>query len=170
MSRDNDSIVCDNQDNSYLWATIMFQMQGECELEANCKDIWHPIFDPSVLTTFIHGCRKLDEKEQGYCRGRIWIETSAMGGINKTTLCIAESIPPKYCRFFGEIHGKSGLMSEEDEVHLCKRVSSYRAIYLTCASITEAVSNNPRYIKSTVQSLIKLEISKLERKIVSEEG
>jgi carbon monoxide dehydrogenase subunit G len=169
MTHDNAQFVCHNQAYSSICANIMLQIHGECELEANRKDIWPLILDPDKLAILIPGCRSLEEQEQGYYRGRIQIGIAGLAGTYETFVRVVESIPPKYCRFSGEVYGKSGLITGDAELNLMNRGSSCRIKYNASGIVTGALSKiNPQYINGIAQSFINLGISRLDRQFVSQ--
>ena len=115
---------------------------------------------------YIPGCESLDYIGEGEYTGKIRLGLAGISGSYKTCILIVESDPPRYCRYEGEVNGKSGLISGDAKIYLSEDEDRCLNDYQPNGIITGALSNfTPSFIEGTAQIMIKHGLIKMDRKI-----
>jgi carbon monoxide dehydrogenase subunit G len=109
----------------------------------------------------IPGCESLDYIDEGEYTGKIRL---GLAGISGSYILTVESDPPRYCRYEGEVNGKSGLICWEAKIYLSEDDDWCLIDYQANGIITGAFSHfNPHFIESIAQTLIKHGLIKMDR-------
>jgi hypothetical protein len=93
----------------------LIRLSGSYKFGVSREIVWPHIFDPKFLVDTIPGCESLDYIDEGEYTGKIRL---GLAGISGSYILTVESDPPRYCRYEGEVHGKSGLICWEAKIYL----------------------------------------------------
>lgn len=144
----------------------MIRLTGSYKFGVSREIVWPHIFDPKFLVDIIPGCESLDYTGEGEYTGKMRLGLAGISGIYNTRILIVESDPPRYCRYDGEVNGKSGLISGEAKIYLSEDEDRCLIDYQANGIITGALSHfNLRFIEGIAQTLIKHGLAKMDRKI-----
>jgi 2-furoyl-CoA dehydrogenase large subunit len=80
---------------------------GSRVIEAPAADVFAAICDPGTLMAVIPGCRGIERVGDEY-RGEIALRLPGFAGTYRTTVRLAESVPPSHGRITGEANGALG--------------------------------------------------------------
>ncbi len=84
------------------------KIRGSYTFDAPRARVWKFIHNPTSLMQVIPGCRQIDQVNPTEYRGQIKMHLPVIVGRYQTYVKLIELKEPDYCRFDGEISGRSG--------------------------------------------------------------
>lgn len=148
----------------------MIKITGSYVFRISRENVWPLLLDPEFLLDIIPGCETLDYKGEGEYRGNIRLGMPGLRGNFLTRICTVETDPPRFCRYEGEVRGKSGSITGNAKIFLSDNEGNCQIDYQAKGIITGALSYiNSRYIESIARTMINHGISKMEKKFISEQ-
>lgn len=146
----------------------MINISGSYKFETARDVIWSVLFDVDTLMDLIPGCYSLEKIGEDEFLGQIRIGLAGISGNYDTRIRVVDSIPPQHCRLSGKVSGKSGVIKGNADLSLQEEDKACLFIYQADGIITGALATfNPRYIEGIVQTLLKMGISRLARKVAT---
>jgi len=142
------------------------RLSGSHTLVVQKETIWPMIFNPAILVQLIPGCQELRQVSEEVYEGVIRVGFAGYSGSYSTLVRVLEIAPPDFCRFEGEIRGKTGTIKGEAAFRIEDRNGYSQVTYTATGVITGALSQiSPRFIEGAVNSMIKLGLVACEKRL-----
>lgn len=147
------------------------KIQGDYTFDAPRERVWEALLDPSVLTTVLPGCEKLDKTGEDAYEGVLNIKVGPVQGKFNGKIQLEDIQAPESYTMKVDGRGAPGFVKADAQVSLAEEGEATRMSYAADAQVGGRIASvGQRLLDSSAKSIIRQSLEGLNARIVADSG